>query len=102
MAKIPVRTLVNKAAAVFDVPASQVYGPARFRPISRARQAVYLAATEQGWGVSHIGRILNRDHSTVTYGVGNARELVKRDDRYRDRCSVLHEPSPKLDLIHHD
>lgn len=69
---VGVREVVHAAAAIFDIPAHQIYGPGRQRPICRARQAIYSVAAAHGWGYAHIGRIIGVDHSSVSHGCGKA------------------------------
>lgn len=88
---VPVREIVRMAGVVFGVPPSIIYSASKPRPISRARQAVYLIANEHGWSLSHIGRVLDRDHSSVRYGVIAAGEIAKRDQFYRERIEALRD-----------
>jgi len=90
-AKVPVRKIILATSRVFGVRTSAIYGPAKPMPVARARQAAYLIANEQGWGVTHIGRVLARDHSTIAYGVANAREIERRDQLYRERCASIRQ-----------
>lgn len=65
----PVREIVPLAAEIFRVPALDIYSRKRPQRITAARHAVYAIASEQGWPLTHIGRVLDRDHSTIGHGV---------------------------------
>lgn len=49
-----------------------VMGNSRARPIARARQAIMHSLHLNGLSASEIGRILDRDHTTVIHGIRRA------------------------------
>lgn len=75
---VDVGDIVALAEDVFGVPRQDLLGRARPRHIARPRQAVYIVAWRMGWGLSHIGRVLRRDHSTVSH----ARDMAEVFERY--------------------
>lgn len=79
----PSRAL-ETAARVAGAKVSQLRLGWRQRELARARFAYMLAMHERGMAVSAIGRSLNRDHSTVIYGVDQAKYLVTRDTAFRE------------------
>lgn len=78
------------AARVFEVPRREVAGRCRVKSVGRARQAVY-AALYQALDTSstEIGWRLNRDHSTVLYGIEQATERALIDPDYADRVRLI-------------
>lgn len=61
-----------------------------------ARWAVMLALRNQGLSFPRIGRIVNRDHTTVIYGVNQARLLRSRDADFialLERMGALGRPT---------
>lgn len=68
--------IVRIAARIFDVPAHQIYGPSRKRPIALARQATYEAISATGRSDAAVGRILDRDPTTVRHGIRQAANLA--------------------------
>lgn len=62
-----------------------------------ARWAVMLALRGQGMSYPQIGRIVDRDHTTVIYGVQRARTLRSRDASFialLERMGALGSPEP--------
>lgn len=70
----------SEAARVFEVPQREILGRVRVPSVSRARQAVY-AALYDGCQTSYqeMAWRLDRDHSTLVYGVKRAREMAEDD-----------------------
>jgi chromosomal replication initiation ATPase DnaA len=73
----------DEAAKVFEVPQREILGRLRIPSVARARQAMYAALydgcqtsyTEMAWR-------LDRDHSTLVYGVKRARALAADDSEF--------------------
>lgn len=62
-----------------------------------ARWAVMLALRGEGMSYPQIGRIVDRDHTTVIYGVQRARSLRSRDASFialLERMGALGGPEP--------
>lgn len=65
--------IIANTAMRFGVSSSDLAGPSRKRPIANARQDAMLHLHQQGWSYASIGRLLNRNHTTVMHGVARAR-----------------------------
>lgn len=71
------------AGRAFDVPPRTIIGRRRLPAIVRARLALYAAlyrACETSY--KQIGRLLNRDHTTVLYGVREAERDAAADPEF--------------------
>lgn len=74
---------VSETAKVFEVPHREILSKARMPSITRARLALYAAIydacetsyTEMGWR-------LNRDHTTLIWGIRRARQMATDDSEY--------------------
>lgn len=53
----------------FGFTLAELRSPSRKRPLVSARRAVASAAHEAGFSYMAIGRVLNRDHSTIIYAL---------------------------------
>lgn len=58
----------HRAAAFFQIELSALLGRSRYREVLNARAVTYYAAYLLGDTYSQIGRVLNRDHSSVMSG----------------------------------
>jgi len=67
------------AAGLFEIDVSAVLGDSRRREVLDARMTTYYAAHLLGESYSQIGRVMNRDHSSVINGVAK----VGADPRLR-------------------
>ena len=64
------KTIIAATARAFDVDPGDITGPSRARHVVEARQvAIALILKLRGVAKSEIGRIINRDHSTVLYNL---------------------------------
>lgn len=61
--------LVEDAAREAGCTVAQILGPQRSRTITEARWQAMLAAYEGGFSLPQIGRVFNRDHTTVLHAV---------------------------------
>ena len=62
---------VEAVARIHDVPLAAIFSERRDRKAARARQAVmWMLRFSKGWSYPAIGKFLNRDHTSVTFGVG--------------------------------
>ncbi len=84
-----VRPIVERAATVFNLPAHQITGRNRTQTASRVRQCCMLLAYEAGLSTPEIARAFDRDASTVSHSIVQARELVAHNGYYRDRVNEL-------------
>lgn len=90
-ALMPVRRIVEQATRIFALGPNEICGPRRLAYVTMARNAVYLVAWDTGWSTPSIGRIVNRDHSTVLHGRNVARRDVERNPEYAARVQELRE-----------
>lgn len=81
--------MVNRAALVFDTTTKDILSNSQFPEHVRARWAIMLTAFELGYPFTGIGRALNRDHSTVMYGVDQCYLWMARDVPFRNRVTRL-------------
>ena len=76
------------ASRAFEVPPRAIISRRRLPTIARARQALYAAlyrACETSY--PQLGRLLNRDHTTVLYGVREAEADAAADPDYAERSA---------------
>lgn len=67
------RQAVERAAADHMVSRKRIMSRMRdIKPVSDARQDVYLALRELGWSLPRIGKAMGRDHTTVIHGIAMA------------------------------
>lgn len=64
---------IRSVARHFDVTTAQIFGPSRDEPIVTARHvAMYLVRQEHQLSYPALGRIFDRDHSTIQHAVKKA------------------------------
>lgn len=74
---------VDMAAKVFEVPHREILSKARIPSITRARLALYAAIYDAcQTSYKEMGWRLNRDHSTLVWGVKHARMMAADDPEY--------------------
>ena len=54
----------------------------RLREIVTPRQVYWHYLKSKGFGESEIGRMFNKNHATVIYGIDRVRELIDSGDLY--------------------
>lgn len=59
--------LVDERAKAHHVTRTDVLGRSRTKSVAAARQAVYRGLRERGLSYPEIGRLLDRDHTTVMH-----------------------------------
>lgn len=64
-----INAIVHAVAAETEVPVRDILGQTRVTRATHARQMVMYIARREGFSLSAIGRVLNRDHSSVAHGV---------------------------------
>lgn len=71
-----VEEIIEDVACRWCVSPAEIKGDARTRAASWARMEIYARIRrELGLSTTHIGRLMNRDHSTVVYGLRRYDEL---------------------------
>ncbi len=71
------REIVQRVARTAGVPVDQLRGPSRDRHLVHLRRIAMVEARKAGYSLPAIGRELNRDHTTVLYGLRQFRKPPK-------------------------
>lgn len=80
-----IRPVVNMVADHYGMTPEDIASWRRTPDVARARQiAIYLARTVTKYSLSAIGRVLDRDHTTVLYSCRRI-ESLRRQDSALDR-----------------
>jgi chromosomal replication initiation ATPase DnaA len=80
-----VQIVLNEIADRHGVQKQLLTSDLRNEHLVRARQEAYSELYSLGFSSSHIGRILNRDHSTVLHGIKRHTERMRRVDAMVER-----------------
>lgn len=65
-ARPPIRPILERIAKEYQIPVDIIIGPSKKREIVRIRHlAMYRARVETGRSYPDIGRMFNRDHTSV-------------------------------------
>lgn len=64
-----VRQIASQVAEATDVPFKAIMGVRRDARTVQARQLVMYIARREGLSLQRIGRVMNRDHTTVLHGI---------------------------------
>lgn len=89
--------ILAAVAKEFEVTPHEMTGCRRFRRVVRARwAAAYFLQKYRGYSTPQLGKIFKRDHSTIVHGLGEVRQLLKRDvgfsvQMYRVEAELLRE-----------
>lgn len=70
--------LMARAAANHGVEPSLISSDARTRKVCQARWEVWASLHAMGYSTPRIGRLFNRDHSTVVHGLARHRALAQQ------------------------
>jgi Bacterial dnaA protein helix-turn-helix len=86
-----------------------IAGRCRAYRLVLARAEVAKLLRERDYTTSQIGRVLNRDHTTIVFYLGTGRKQVSQPRWHRPRVKHLHwirpkveEPSPKQSVAWRD
>lgn len=83
--------ILLRTSREFALPVSEMTSPTRRQEVCRARNAYILAARFHKYGLSAIGRHINRDHSTVRHGRDRAIILAEKDEEWREQLQrIIH------------
>ena len=74
-----VRAIAEQVAMDLGLSLDEILGPTRRQPITRARQLIMYRAHQAGHSLSHIGRCLNRDHTSVLWGIRRIEDLLAEE-----------------------
>ena len=77
-----VQRAIESAAHQTGFKVSDITGWRRDRPLAATRFGVMAALKNAGLSSTEIGVALNRDHSSVLWGVRRAKEMRRRDREY--------------------
>lgn len=70
----------------FGIPVEDILGPSREQRLVLARNAAYLIARRMtGMSYPQVGRVFNRDHSTIIAGVAKCCAMMRASPGYRAR-----------------
>lgn len=69
--------IAQAIAAEYCLPLSTVLGRSRYAHVAAARQALYCALRDHGLSLPAIGRFMQRDHTTILYGIEAHRRRAK-------------------------
>jgi chromosomal replication initiation ATPase DnaA len=70
--------VIDQICAEYGVSVAEVLGNSRIHDYVYARQACFFALQKVGLSSTQIGRLMNRDHSTVLYGIRTHKERMNR------------------------
>ncbi len=84
-------TVVSRRAALaFGTTMNDVFSRKRHREAADARHAaMYVLRIQAGWHYSLIGRLFDRDHSSVVYAVQKVRQMCETDDVFSRHIDSL-------------
>lgn len=82
MSRARVADIITLAAEMAAIDRKVLVGRSRFRRVVRVRQACMLLARENGHSYPTIGRMFDRDHSTIIHGCEVAEDYTARDPVY--------------------
>ncbi len=76
--------ILDLVAETYGVSTDRLVGRDRSREVARPRQiAMFLMREETETSLPQIGKVLERDHTTVMYGHDKIADLLERDDKLR-------------------
>lgn len=61
--------IIHRVAKLHDVTPDDITGPSKLPEHCQARFHVMRELRAKGWSTPRIGRLLNRDHTTIVYGL---------------------------------
>jgi chromosomal replication initiation ATPase DnaA len=70
--------MAAEIASVYGLTVEDFKSPCRKRGVVWPRQEFMLAAQREGFSLPQIGRFLNRDHTTILWGIAQAKRREKR------------------------
>lgn len=76
--------IIKDTAGKYRLTSEQLIGHSRFKELVLARHEAFYLLQRKGLSTPQIGRLMNRDHSTVIHGI---REHINRIER----AERLHE-----------
>lgn len=91
--------ILKLVAREYGYTVADLCGPGRSRTLTLARSiAAFLLCDQVGLSQPEVGRLLNRDHSTINYELGVVREaMLQNDGALVDRMTVLWRRANRVD-----
>ena len=84
------RTAIQAASNVTGIKREHILGRRRLRPYADARQmAMQIVRQSTKLNLTDIGRLFDRDHSTVIHAINSVKNLVGISDNYRDEFNQI-------------
>ena len=68
-----------------NIPVGKIMSRSRKPELTTARQVYWYHLHRHGYGNSQIGRIFNRNHATVQFGIRQIQNLMDIQDSYINR-----------------
>lgn len=81
--------IVSEVSEYYSVPERDIFGRSRDRHVAHARQTAMYLARKIGMSLPKIGRELERDHTTVLYGIREVAKRMKADVQYELQVLTL-------------
>lgn len=82
MTKIPISAIIRATTRFTGTSESELTGNCKQRDLCAARWIVMIIARNEGHSLTQIGRVLGKDHSTISYGCERAIVLAERLPEY--------------------
>lgn len=73
------RVVAEGVAEMYGLSMDDIAGPETKRSVSIARQHVMFELVRAGFSTSEVGRLVNRDHTTVTHGNKAHKERMAKE-----------------------
>jgi len=80
--------IIERAAKVSGYTVDALRGPSRLRSICMVRWAVMAVLRARGLSLATIGRLMNRDHTTVISGLERA-DRLRRDASFASLLEAI-------------
>jgi len=89
---LKVEMFLDEACSHLSIDKESILGHLRRQPLAGYRQALmYCVYTNTALSYPVIGRLFNRDHSTVVHAYQRIKNRIEADPKMRDLCSELSE-----------
>lgn len=85
---IGIRAIVAAVSHQTGIPQAEILGQSRVRDVAKARQAAMALARRQGYSYPQIGRVFQRDHTTIIHAckvMGQAIQQAEAIPTFRSR-----------------
>jgi hypothetical protein len=90
------RAIIDEIASLRGVNPDKITNPCRMHKVFRARIEVAKRLSQIGYSTLRIGAILNHDHSTILFYLGNGKKRPSRPAWRKPKVRTLRDyPRPK-------